>query len=305
MIVPADASSAIFLEIGQKLRSLATIAHQQQCVRTAYTNCLRALRGQTQLSLYPAKTEFNDQAVTFVVDLKSPAQLGGPARIEIFGAKRLLSTPNANDTVTTAPGVIHIGICDLRDFRTFSVERQSPATAVRITAEDSGLTADPPIEFGPVLKSVAKFVDAPLAPVEDTIHYLARRLQPGTNNVDWRWAYATLNGGNNGGDATGQVFVGNMCICASGQRQTSGDFHTAGRCVPRTNPDDRLLPDSVHLTTPGADVSQPYSCGAPAQLQEPSTVAERGEDGDSYCFALRQSLNVPPRAQVNVKFTFD
>jgi hypothetical protein len=257
---------------------------------TAYTNCLRALRDQTQLSLYPAKTQFNDQAVTFVVDLKSPAQLAGPARIEVLGATRLLSAPDPNDRVTTSRGVIHVEIRNLRDSRTISVERLSPRTPVRITAEESGLTADPPIEFGPVVKAVAKFVDVPIAPVEDTIHYIARRLQPGTNNMDWRWSYERLG---SGGDVSRLTFVGNMCICASGQRQTSGDFHNAGRCISRVNTDDQLLPGTVRLNTQ-PDVSRPYSCGTPEQPQEAATVVEHGEDGDRYCFELRQSLNVPP-----------
>jgi hypothetical protein len=39
---------------------------------------------------------------------------------------------------------------------------------------------------------------------------------------------------------------------------------------------------------------QPYTCGSPGQQQEAATVVERGEDGNSYCYAVRQSLNVPP-----------
>ncbi|MFX7559826.1 hypothetical protein ABTJ75_19425, partial [Acinetobacter baumannii] len=77
-------------------------------------------------------------------------------RIEVFGATRLLSAPDADDKITTSQGVLHIEIQRLRDSRTFSLKRQSPGTPVRITAEDSGLIADPPIEFGPVLKSVTK-----------------------------------------------------------------------------------------------------------------------------------------------------
>ncbi len=258
---------------------------------TAYTNCLRALRGQTQLSLYPAKAQFNDQDVTFVIDLKSPAQLAGPARIEVFGAKRLVSAPAPTDKVSVSQGVIHIEVLNLRDFRTFTVERQGPRAPLRITAEDSGLVADPPIEVGPVVKAVTKLVDVPLTPVEDTIHYLARRLEPGTDRIDWRWAYNKLQ---SSGDATGQVFVGNMCICTSGQRETSGDFHGAGRCVPRTNTEERLLPDTIRLSTPGVNMAQRYSCGSPAQEQVPVELVDTGADGDAYCYAFRQSLNVPP-----------
>lgn len=267
----------------------------------AYTACLRALRGQTQLSLYPAKTQYNDNAITFTVDLKAPAQLAGPARIEIFGAKRLLSAPGANDRVSTSPGVVHIAVSNLQNFRTFSVEREGPKKPVKITAEMSGLVADPVLEFGPVLKQVTKFVDVPLAPVEDTIQFLARRLEPGTNRADLRWAYPALG---SGGDATNQQFVGNMCICASGKRQQSDDFHSAGRCIPRTNSDDNILPNTVRLSTPGLDVTKPYLCGSPGQPQEPVSVAEAAESGDGYCFALSQSLNIPPEGSSQCQVHF-
>lgn len=255
----------------------------------AYTSCLRAHRDQTQLSLYISKTEFNDQAVTFVVDLKSPAELAGPARIEVYGASRLLSVLPNDDKITMSEGVIHIELAHFRDIRTITVERQSPKTPVRVTAEDSGLVADPPIEVGPVLKAVTKSVDIPIPPVEDTIHYLARRLQAGTNNIDWRWSYEKLPG--SGDVPQGQSYVANMCICANGQRQT-GNFHTHGRCATGGNTEGKLIPESVKLISE-PDVSKPYGCGSPAQTQVPAVVSERGEDGNSYCFSLAQSLNVP------------
>src|SRR5262249_27968779 len=126
--------------------------------------------------------------------------------------------------------------------------------------------------------------------VENTTMYLARRLQPGTDNYDTVWATNEGSPDNNS-VPRGVTFVGKACLCASQQRVSwNAGFGQGGTCIPPQDPSKvKLLPETVRFA-PAEFLSGPFSCGGLPQ----APVKLLSSDDQGVCYGITLSLNAPP-----------
>ena len=254
----------------------------------AYQACLRSLRKETELVVFRQDTTSVDKRVTFVVDLDTRVALRGPLMVEVFGGGRLLSAPPAGASVRRERDALHISIADPIGANQFTVERPDRTVPFQVTAQMAGKVA-PAREVGPHLEAVTKEVDADIA-VRHTTYFLARRLGPGPDQYDFRWASDVANP-DQGDVPKGTTFQGNACLCASGETTSwNSSFGEAGRCIPPKDPTTvRLLLETVRFH-PEDHVKKEFPCGG--QLQAPiRRQISTGSDG--VCYTITLSLNAP------------
>lgn len=259
----------------------------------AYNACLRSQRKESELIVYRDDNAAVDKRITFVVDLDTRVALRGPVMVEVFGAGRLLSATDKDTSVKRESDVLHISIENLIGGKQFTVERPDRKAVFQATAQIAGKVAKP-LEVGPHLEPVAKEVDVDVS-VENTTQLLARRLQPGTDNYDFVWAHDGVSPNNNG-VPRGTTFVGNACLCPSGER-TSWDlgFREAGRCVPpKDSSEVRLLPETVKFH-PEDYLRNSYTCGG---LPQGAVKLQPGSGAGGVCYDIAISLNAPPSGSI-------
>ncbi len=254
----------------------------------AYKACLDFHRSNAiRPILFAHKAGPTEQLITFVVDLNSPVLPGSPVKLELFGVKEIASAIDAQTKVSKSGAGMHIVIAGLKGEKQFTVRRRSPKEEVLITAEFEGRTTNPPLVIGPIRKTVTKDIEIRISQ-EGTFLFMARRLHDGRHD----FIYSI--DGNSMPEPPNDLFRGSACLCASGQRTSSGlPFERAGRCVPPKNPaETRLLPKATFVPSHKAFN---YQCGG--QVQQPEV--KEPERDHSICFQIPLSLNAPDQWSTN------